>query len=188
MKKIIFLATFIILATSTIADDQQNKDLDERIFDARVKQMSLTLQLTEAQKARFVPIYQRYTTEMRKVLTSANHERQSEDAKQQAIIIKERLNRQKHAIDIQSKYIDEFAQVLDAKQLRRFLETERRISKKVKMRSSEAKARKHIKKEQRQAQKEQRKALKEQRQAQRELRHQQRLQRREMRQQQDSKP
>ena len=137
MKKYIVIFAATLLALAAVAQDKT--DVRGRIYAAKLKHMTHSLNLSADQQTQFAEIYQRYNEEMHKVLPAGRDKRPvAEDVKSEAKAIKDQLQKQKAAIDVQTKYIDQFARVLDAKQLHRFLQSERKISTKFKAKRDSA--------------------------------------------------
>ncbi len=105
-----------------------------RMVEAKTKYMIRTLHITEQQQARFIEIYHRFNKSMRDLWSGERNANKADDVQAEAKRIKKRLANQKRAIEIQMATIDELAQVLDANQLSRFLDTEREIQQRVKAR------------------------------------------------------
>ena len=109
--------------------------------------------MTDEQKSKFIPIYRRYTEEMRSVAIP-RHKKAAERNKQEAkgdqkagehkkkeLTDEEKLERQRKHIEsqmqiqsIRLKYMDEFSKVLTAKQVNKLYEVENKIHKKLKER------------------------------------------------------
>ena len=142
MKKYIVIIAATLLALTAVA--QEKADVRERVYAAKLKHLTRSLDLTDEQRAPFAEIYQRYNQEMHKVLPAGRDKRPAaSDAASEAKAIKDQLQKQKAAIDVQAKYIDQFARVLTAKQLHRFLQSERKISSKFKAKRDSARMKQH---------------------------------------------
>ena len=61
-----FMITLLLMLAVT-ASAQDSAKINERYFQAKVRELALRLEMTDIQKLRFVPIYRRYSEEMRAV-------------------------------------------------------------------------------------------------------------------------
>lgn len=138
MKKIILFA-ILLLSSLAVNAQQTTSDARERLVEAKTRYMIRTLAITPAQQQRFTEIYRQYNKSMRGMWTNDNSSN-GNDVNAQAQLIKQRLSKQKRAIDIQMATIDELAQVLNADQLSRFLDTERKIQQRIKARREQVSA------------------------------------------------
>ncbi len=141
MKQIIFSLLLLLTAITASAQAPKANDLKERLFDAKVREMVYYLHITDEQKPHFVPIYRRYSDEMRTVFNDPTRSSQPSTAKEAAEMQKQRMIRQQKAQTIRMKYIDEFATVLNASQLNRFFEVESKIQLKLKARLDKSRRR-----------------------------------------------
>lgn len=66
--KSLFLS-MLLLITATVANAQQrdNENFAKRLFEARLAEMCLQLDLSDEQKSKFAPIYEQYCHEMREL-------------------------------------------------------------------------------------------------------------------------
>ena len=131
MKKIL-LSFLIGLSALTAFGQSQGGDVNQRYFDAKIREFVYRLNLTDQQRDAFIPIYKRYNDEMR----AAVGEREKPDerpatAEEAAALAKARIERQQLAQSIRMKYVDEFAAVLDPDQLSRLYEVESQIQRKL---------------------------------------------------------
>ncbi|MDE7085112.1 MAG: hypothetical protein K2O48_00270, partial [Prevotella sp.] len=65
MKHIIMSIVLMLVALTATAQDNQRAALNEKYFNAKVSELVYRLDMSDEQKAKFVPIYRRYTEEMR---------------------------------------------------------------------------------------------------------------------------
>lgn len=121
-------------AMTVTAQSQRADTVNQRVFDAKVREMVYHLNITEEQKPKFVDIYREYTQEM--IAAWGEHQRPAkpETTDEAVALQKRRLERQQRAQAIRLRYIDEFATVLTPTQLNRFFEVENKIQKKLKAR------------------------------------------------------
>ena len=146
MKHLLLSALIIACAFCTSAQTEQKNtandreakraELNEKLLNAKLEVLIKKLDITDAQKAQFTAIYTKYDNEVRATMS---HQRpaKSDDVKVVAEQLKSRLDQSKKAIDVQKKYVDEFAKVLNARQLSKFLFTEKQIQNKLNKRKHE---------------------------------------------------
>ena len=106
--------------------------MNQRYFDAKIREFVYRLHLTDQQKEQFIPIYKRYIDEMR--ATVGEREKRTTPpatAEEAAALEKTRIERQQAAQAIRMKYVDEFATVLDPDQLSRLYQVESQIQRKL---------------------------------------------------------
>ena len=134
MKKTITLLLLALIATTASARHHRADTLNNRLFDAKVRELVYRLAITDEQKTKFVPIYRRYCEEM--ITAWGDHERpeRATTTQQAAENTKKHLERQQRAQAVRIKYVDEFATVLNPDQLSRFFRVESDIQKKLKAR------------------------------------------------------
>lgn len=138
MKKIMIMAIMLVAAVTAVAQDKNGEDMENRLFDAKLREMVYRLKLTDDQKAKFEPLYRDYDAQMRQTATPRDYKKDKKRAQddnvtveQEAAKIKERLTGQKKAVDIRLTFVDKFATVLDAKQLRQFFQVEKKMQEKL---------------------------------------------------------
>jgi hypothetical protein len=134
IKKIIlmrqFIITILVMLTVT-ASAQDSVKINERYFQAKVSELALRLEMTDSQKSRFVPIYRRYSEEMRAVLVIKQRPSKPLTDEERLELTKRKMQRQQQAQTIRMRYVDEFSTVLSAGQVSRFYEVESEIQKKL---------------------------------------------------------
>ena len=86
---------------------------------------------TDCHKSRFVPIYRRYSEEMRAVLVIKQRPSKPLTDEERLELTKRKMQRQQQAQTIRMRYVDEFSTVLSAGQVSRFYEVESEIQKKL---------------------------------------------------------
>ncbi len=131
MKKF-FLSLLISLSALTAFGQNQAGEVNQRYFDAKIREFVYRLNLTDQQRDAFIPIYKRYNNEMRATVG----ERKKPDprpatAEEAAALAKVRIERQQMAQSIRMKYVDEFAAVLNPDQMGRLYEVESQIQRKL---------------------------------------------------------
>ena len=149
MKQMILTMLLVMATLTATAQDAKKDSINEQFFNAKVRELVYRLNITDEQKSKFVPLYRNYNQEMRvawgmpqkgkkdgkkmerkegKKADMKQHEASSADV---AKAEKSKIERQQRVQNVQMKYIDEFAKVLDAKQMKRFFEVENKIQKKL---------------------------------------------------------
>lgn len=139
----IFAVMMMTLALVGAARDKavDNGDMQGRMFDAKLREMVYRLNLTDEQKTAFEPIYREYDNELHALMEKSGPVMGKESEKklrgkdvsseEVASSMKSRLEAQKAVLDLRIKYIDRFARVLDAKQMRRFFDVEKKMQDKL---------------------------------------------------------
>lgn len=139
MKQMIISALLLFASVSVFAQNAKNDSIHEKFFNAKVRELTYRLDITDAQKSKFVAAYRRYNDEMRAVWAPKGVKPEAgkkvpEKPRTSADVAnaqKRRMERQQQAQNVQMKYLDEFAKVLDAKQMSNFYEVEAKIQKKL---------------------------------------------------------
>jgi Spy/CpxP family protein refolding chaperone len=158
MKQMILTMVLLLSILSVSAQNTKNDSIQEKFFNAKVRELVYRLNITDEQKTKFVPIYRRYNEEMRTLWRNArmqmcpkpgekNEASVKKDGKKEAkqhkhqpkigtsaevaAAKKKQIELQQKAQNIEMKYLDEFAKVLDGHQLNRFFDVEKRIQKKL---------------------------------------------------------
>ena len=126
----------LLFSTMTISAQAHHRadTLNQRYFEAKLREMVYRLNITDEQKPTFVSIYRRYSEEM--IAAWGEHQRPSRPTTtdEAAVMQKRRMERQQRAQAIRMRYVDEFAKVLNASQLNRFFDVENDIQKKLQSR------------------------------------------------------
>ncbi len=125
-----FIITLLVMLTVT-ASAQDSVKINERYFQAKVSELALRLEMTDSQKSRFVPIYRRYSEEMRAVVVIKQRPSKPLTDEERLELTKRKMQRQQQAQTIRMRYVDEFSTVLSAGQVSRFFEVESEIQKKL---------------------------------------------------------
>ena len=125
-----FIITILVMLTVT-ASAQDSVKINERYFQAKVSELALRLEMTDSQKSRFIPIYRRYSEEMRAVVVIKQRPSKPLTDKERLELTKRKMRRQQQAQTIRMRYVDEFSTVLSASQVSRFYEVESEIQKKL---------------------------------------------------------
>lgn len=155
MKQTMMTMLLVLVAMTTAAQDKDHKKLRENFFNHKVEELAQTLNMSEEQKEKFVPIYRRYNDEMRAAIGPRKLGKRKPpkdcdkkphkdcDNKKPALSEEEQLERTKRKMEnqqkaqaIRLKYVDEFATVLTAQQVNQLFEVEKDIAKRIVKRNS----------------------------------------------------
>lgn len=128
-----FLISLLIGFSALTAFGQEKSEaVNQRYFEAKIRELVYHLNLTDQQKEAFIPIYRRYNDEMRAVVGERKKpESRPGTSEEAAAVTKARIDRQQQAQSIRMKYVDEFATVLEPDQLSRLYEVEGQIQRKL---------------------------------------------------------
>lgn len=139
MKKILIIMIAALVAMTAMAGEDKKSSLNERFYQAKLKEMVYRLHITQEQKKKFEPIYRSYCEEMTALWNERTRPIKPSTSSSAAAIEKRKMEMQQRAQGIRMKYIDKFATVLNASQVERFYEVESIIQKKLKERKEQAK-------------------------------------------------
>lgn len=67
MKKLILSMLLLLTATMVSAQQRDDENFAKRLFEARLAEMCLQLELSDEEKTKFAPIYEQYCNEMREL-------------------------------------------------------------------------------------------------------------------------
>lgn len=126
-----YIITLLMMLTTLTVSAQDANKLNERYFQAKVREMVLRLGITDEQQKMFVPIYRRYSEKMRATVGEYKTPTKPLTDKERLTLTKRKMERQQQAQTIRMHYVDEFATVLSAEQVSRFFEVESEIQKKL---------------------------------------------------------
>lgn len=136
MKKF-FISLIIGLSAMTAFGQNQTGEVNQRYFDAKIREFVYRLNLTDQQRDAFIPIYKRYNDEMRATVGKREKpDTRPSTTEESAALAKARIKRQQMAQTIRMNYVDEFASVLNPEQLGRLYEVESQIQRKLMNRRS----------------------------------------------------
>ena len=132
MKRLLITLLITLLAFTAFGQDKAG-GISERYLEAKIREIVFRLHLTDQQKDSFVPIYRRYSEEMRTVVGEPRERRREKQATTEDAVAatKARIERQQAAQAVRLKYVDEFATVLEPDQMNRLYETENQIQQKL---------------------------------------------------------
>lgn len=131
MKKTLLTLLLQVLVLAAWAQASDATTLNDRLFEAKVREIVYRLHISEEQEIMFKPIYRRYNEEMTALWEDAQNKKKKSYGKDKVEITKRKVERQQQAQNIRLKFIDEFATVLNDTQLSRLYEVESIIQKKL---------------------------------------------------------
>lgn len=142
-----FMIPILLIAAAFSAQAQEKTEVNEKFFEAQIREYVYQLELSDEQKAAFIPVFKRYSEALKATFTKpaapaektvgekpAKGERPHLTKEQAAARLKARIERQQKAQAVRLQFVDEFAQVLEPRQLMRIFEVEKDIQHKVKAR------------------------------------------------------
>ncbi len=139
MKKLIIISMLMLMAFTTMAQEQARQaSLNERFYQAKLRELVYRLHITSEQQQKFEPIYRSYCEEMTALWNDRKRPIKPSTSSDAAAMAKRKMEMQQRAQGIRMKYIDKFATVLNAHQVDRFFEVESAIQKKLKERRDQA--------------------------------------------------
>ena len=139
MKKIVFILLLAMVGLQATAQGQgNNSSLNERFYQAKLKEIVYRLHITEKQQKKFEPMYRSYCEEMRALWNERTAPIKPSTSTDAAEMAKRKMEMQQRAQGIRMKYIDKFATVLNVRQVDRFFEVESAIQQKLKERRNKA--------------------------------------------------
>lgn len=138
MKKLMILFTLMLIGLTSVAADSNNGSLNERLYNAKVRELVYRLHITADQQKKFEPIYRSYCEEMSALWAERKRPIKPSTSSDAAAIAKRKMEMQQRAQGIRMKYIDKLATVLNAEQVDRFFEVESIIQKKLKEKHDQA--------------------------------------------------
>ena len=134
MKKLTIMVLLLMMSITAAAQNSADSGakINERFYQAKVRELVYRLHITDEQKVKFEPIYRSYCQEMTALWAERKKPIKSQSkSATTAAIEKRKIEMQQRAQGIRMKYIDRFATVLNAQQLERFYEVESQIQKKL---------------------------------------------------------
>ncbi len=133
-----FIITLLLMLFTASASAQNTQKLNERYFQAKVRELTMRLDMSDSQKEKFVPIYRRYSEEMRATVGEYKKPAKPLTNEERLALTKRKMERQQQAQSIRMKYVDKFATILSADQVSRFFEVENEIQRKLMQRRQQA--------------------------------------------------
>lgn len=110
-----------------------NKEQAEQLFNAKMKMMQEKLALSDEQTEKLIPVYREYLSELETVFRSRKHPRRYKptSADDACNVMTERLDINARVIDLQKKYIREYAKFLNADQVMKIYRVENQIQREI---------------------------------------------------------
>ena len=139
MKKIVIIMVLALMGLAATAGGSNGGSLNERFYQAKLREMVYRLHITPEQQKKFEPIYRDYCEEMTALWNERKRPIKPDTSTDAAAMAKRKMEMQQRAQGIRMKYIDRLATVLNASQVERFFEVESIIQKKLKERHDQAK-------------------------------------------------
>lgn len=133
MKKFLLILSIALTCITATADEPVDTSaLRRRVFSAKLDELTQQLNLTAEQRRQLVSVYRDYNADMRAIWdTRRVRSCAPSSPEESAAALKHRYDRQKQALDIRIKYIDQLVTFLSAEQLWRFFEVENAIQKRI---------------------------------------------------------
>lgn len=128
----------VLIGLNSSANEDNKGSLNERLYNAKVRELVYRLHITADQQKKFEPIYRSYCEEMKALWAERKRPIKPSTSTDAAAIAKRKMEMQQRAQGIRMKYIDKLATVLNANQVDRFFEVESIIQKKLKERRDQA--------------------------------------------------
>lgn len=128
----------MLIGLTTVANEDNNGSLNERLYKAKVRELVYRLHITADQQKKFEPIYRSYCEEMTALWAERKRPIKPSTSSDAAALAKRKMEMQQRAQGIRMKYIDKLATILNAEQVGRFFEVESIIQKKLKEKREQA--------------------------------------------------
>ena len=136
MKKIMIWMVMAVVCLTAAASDGKGSSLNERFYQAKLREMTYRLHITQEQQKKFEPMYRDYCEEMTALWNERKKPFKPSTSSDAAQLAKRKMELQQRAQGIRMKYIDKFATVLNTTQVDRFFEGESIIQTKLKERKN----------------------------------------------------
>lgn len=133
IKYYLIVIIALLLALPANAQGDKTRTFSQRLFDAKVAQIEKSLNLSDEEVARFIPIYREYTEEMIRVwneLVAAF----SGDTDSPAF----RSLRRERSLQIRQEYTEKFAEILSDAEIKLFFKVENEIQRRLRARKEQA--------------------------------------------------
>ena len=132
MKRILITLIAGLSVLTAFGQGKKGENMDQRFFDAKIREFVYILDIKDSQKPDFVAVYKLYNDEMRATIGKKEKPQNRPDTPQAAAAaVKARLENQNKAQEIRIKYVDDFAKVLEPSQLIRLYDVEAQIQHKL---------------------------------------------------------
>lgn len=137
MRRPLIIIMLAFMATTITAHDADNGSLNERFYQAKVRELVYRLNISNDQLKKFEPIYRDYCEEMTALWAERKQPIKPNTSSSAAAIEKRKMEMQQRAQGIRMKYIDKLATVLNARQIDQFFTVESDIQKKLRARKEQ---------------------------------------------------
>jgi len=137
MKKVTIIFMMLLMAITAMAQEQNRASLNERFYQAKLRELVYRLNITAEQQKKFQPMYRDYCEEMTALWAERKKPLAPNTSSKAAAMEKRKMEMQQRAQGIRIKYIDKFATVLNARQIDKFFDVESEIQKKLKERKEQ---------------------------------------------------
>ena len=142
MKKSLILWMMVMfIAVTAMGQGRGSASLNERYYQAKLRELVYRLHITDGQLKKFEPMYRSYCEEMTALWAESKKPIPPGTSSSAAAVEKRKMEMQQRAQGIRMKYIDQFATVLTGQQIERFFEVESDIQRKLKERREKARGR-----------------------------------------------
>lgn len=143
MKRFLLPVIALLAGISAMAQEKPSaEEMNNRFFEAKVREFVYRLEITKAQEDDFTALLGLYEKDMRDAVGAPVHKHGARPEKKEggkkdltveevSARIKARMERQQKAQQVRLDYVDKFAKVLNAKQLNKFFEVEKKIQDKL---------------------------------------------------------
>ena len=138
MKRLMIFMIVALVGITVVANEGKNTSINERFYQAKLRELTYRLHITPKQQKKFEPIYRSYCEEMTALWAERKKPLPPSNSPAAAEIEKRKMEMQQRAQGIRMKYIDKFATVLNAQQVEKFYEVESAIQQKLKERKERA--------------------------------------------------
>lgn len=132
-KSLLCILLLLLGSLTAVAQSSRTRSFSQRLFDAKVAEISQCLNMSKEKEKKFVPIYREYSEEMIRawnelVINSTDETEQ----------LKQSVRRQERSQAIRLKYTDRFASVLSAAEIRKLYKVENEIQRRLRARKDRA--------------------------------------------------
>lgn len=132
-KSLLFVLLLFVGSLATAAQSSRTRSFSQRLFDAKVAEISHCLNMSKEKEKKFVPIYREYSEEMirawNELVTNSTDETEQ---------LKQSVRRQERSQAIRLKYTDRFATVLSAAEIQKLYKVENEIQRRLRERKNRA--------------------------------------------------
>lgn len=134
LKRIALYLIMLCCIMTCAAQNSRTRAFNQRLFDAKVAEISKCLNMSDETRKRFVPIYREYSEEMiqawNELVTTSSDETEQ---------LKFSMRRQERSQAIRIKYTDRFATILTPADIRRLYKVENEIQRRIRARKERRK-------------------------------------------------